>query len=111
MADVSFMKGLLANLPAEKTPGRFYVTTDEGALYLDIGENERLRFPPKASADQVGGVKVGDGLSVLDGVLSVDPSIPTDDEMMQAMIETDTLSAVSDGGMVLTDESGNVLLM
>lgn len=111
MADVSFMKGLLANLPAEKTPGRFYVTTDEGALYLDIGENERLRFPPKASADQVGGVRVGDGLSVLDGVLSVDPSIPTDDEMMQAMIETDTLSAVSDGGMVLTDESGNVLLM
>lgn len=111
MADVSFMKGLLANLPAEKTPGRFYVTTDEGALYLDIGENERLRFPPKASADQVGGVKVGDGLSVLDGVLSVDPSIPTDDEMIQAMIETDTLSAVSDGGMVLTDESGNVLLM
>jgi len=111
MADVSFMKGLLANLPAEKTPGRFYVTTDEGALYLDIGEDERLRFPPRASADQVGGVKVGDGLSVLDGVLSVDPSIPTDDEMIQAMIETDTLSAVSDGGMVLTDESGNVLLM
>lgn len=111
MADVSFMKGLLANLPAEKAPGRFYVTTDEGALYLDIGENERLRFPPKASADQVGGVRVGDGLSVLDGVLSVDPSIPTDDEMIQAMIETDTLSAVSDGGMVLTDESGNVLLM
>lgn len=111
MADVSFMKGLLANLPAEKTPGRFYVTTDEGALYLDIGENERLRFPPKASADQVGGVRVGDGLSVLDGVLSVEPSIPTDDEMIQAMIETDTLSAVSDGGMVLTDESGNVLLM
>ena len=50
-------------------------------------------------------------MSVLDGVLSVDPSIPTDDEMIQAMIETDTLSAVSDGGMVLTDESGNVLLM
>ena len=111
MANVSFMKGLLANLPAEKTPGRFYVTTDEGALYLDVGENERLRFPPKASADQVGGIRVGDGLSVLDGVLSVDPSIPTDDEMIQAMIETDTLSAVSDGGMVLTDESGNVLLM
>lgn len=111
MADVSFVKGLLANLPAEKTPGRFYVTTDEGALYLDVGENERLRFPPKASADQVGGIRVGDGLSVLDGVLSVDPSIPTDDEMIQAMIETDTLSAVSDGGMVLTDESGNVLLM
>ena len=111
MADVSFMKGLLANLPAEKTPGRFYVTTDEGALYLDIGENERLRFPPKASADQVGGVRVGGGMSVLDGVMSVDPSIPTDDEMIQAMIDTDTLSAVSDGGMVLTDESGNVLLM
>ena len=87
------------------------MTTDEGALYLDIGENERLRFPPKASADQVGGVRVGGGLSVLDGVLSVDPSIPTDDEMIQAMIDTDTLSAVSDGGMVLTDESGNVLLM
>lgn len=111
MADVSFMKGFLANLPAEKTPGRFYVTTDEGALYLDIGEDERLRFPPKASADQVGGVKVGDGLSVLDGVLSVDPSIPTDDEMIQALIDTDTLPAVTSAGKILTDGNGKIILM
>lgn len=44
MAQVSFKKGLLANLPAAITEGAFYVTTDECALYLDIDATTRVRI-------------------------------------------------------------------
>lgn len=44
MAMVNFKKGLLANLPAAKTEGTFYVTTDERALYLDIDGSTRVRI-------------------------------------------------------------------
>lgn len=44
MALVSFKKGLLANLPAQKTAGTFYVTTDERAIYLDVDGETRIRL-------------------------------------------------------------------
>lgn len=44
MAMVNFKKGLLANLPAAKVEGTFYVTTDERALYLDIDGSTRVRI-------------------------------------------------------------------
>lgn len=44
MALVSFKKGLLANLPAQKTAGTFYVTTDERAIYLDVDGESRIRL-------------------------------------------------------------------
>lgn len=44
MSMVSFKKGLLANLPATKTPGAFYVTTDERAIYLDVNAESRIRL-------------------------------------------------------------------
>ena len=44
MAQVSFKKGLLANLPAVITEGAFYVTTDERAMYLDIDGTTRVRI-------------------------------------------------------------------
>ena len=44
MAQVSFKKGLLANLPAVITEGAFYVTTDERAMYLDIDATTRVRI-------------------------------------------------------------------
>ena len=40
---VRFNRGLLANLPAEKVDGSIYITTDEGAMYLDNG-NQRIRL-------------------------------------------------------------------
>lgn len=44
MATVSFKKGLLANLPAAKAAGTFYVTTDERAMYLDVDDSTRIRL-------------------------------------------------------------------
>lgn len=44
MALVNFRKGLLANLPATKTAGTFYVTTDERAMYLDVDASTRIRL-------------------------------------------------------------------
>lgn len=44
MAMVSFKKGVLANLPASKTAGTFYVTTDERAMYLDVDASTRIRL-------------------------------------------------------------------
>ena len=44
MANVSFKKGLLANLPATYAEGTFYVTTDERALYLDVDGSHRIRI-------------------------------------------------------------------
>lgn len=44
MATVSFKKGLLAALPAARSEGTFYVTTDERGLYLDIDSSTRVRF-------------------------------------------------------------------
>lgn len=41
---VSFKKGLLANLPAEKVAGRFLVATDERAIYLDVDASTRIRL-------------------------------------------------------------------
>lgn len=41
---VNFKKGLLANLPATKTAGTFYVTTDERAMYLDVDASTRIRL-------------------------------------------------------------------
>jgi hypothetical protein len=36
-ANLQFKRGLLANLPQDKTDGTIYVTTDEHAMYLDHG--------------------------------------------------------------------------
>ena len=44
MALVNFKKGLLANLPATKTVGTFYITTDERAMYLDVDASTRIRL-------------------------------------------------------------------
>lgn len=44
MAKIAFKKGLLANLPAAKTEGTFYVTTDERAIYLDVSADSRIRL-------------------------------------------------------------------
>lgn len=44
MALVNFKKGLLANLPATKTAGTFYITTDERAMYLDVDTDTRIRL-------------------------------------------------------------------
>ena len=44
MSMIAFKKGLLANLPAEKTAGTFYVTTDERAMYLDVDGSTRIRL-------------------------------------------------------------------
>lgn len=44
MANVAFKKGLLSALPAEKTPGMIYVTTDERAMYIDIDASTRIRL-------------------------------------------------------------------
>lgn len=44
MANVAFKKGLRANLPAAKSAGTFYVTTDERAIYLDIDDSSRIRI-------------------------------------------------------------------
>ena len=44
MALVNFKKGLLAKLPATKTAGTFYITTDERAMYLDVDADTRIRL-------------------------------------------------------------------
>ena len=44
MSMVAFKKGLLANLPATKAAGTFYVTTDERAMYLDVDASTRIRL-------------------------------------------------------------------
>lgn len=44
MANVSFKKGLLANLPAAINEGTFYITTDERAMYLDVDSSTRVRI-------------------------------------------------------------------
>lgn len=47
MANVSFKRGLLANLPSTKTDGAVYVTTDERAMYIDYdnsGTVQRIRI-------------------------------------------------------------------
>lgn len=44
MATVSFKKGVLDALPAARSEGTFYVTTDERGLYLDIDNSTRVRF-------------------------------------------------------------------
>lgn len=44
MAVISFKKGLLANLPSEHVEGRFYITTDEKAMYLDVDGSTRIRL-------------------------------------------------------------------
>lgn len=44
MAMVSFTKGLRSNLPATYTEGKFYVTTDERAIYLDVDASTRIRL-------------------------------------------------------------------
>lgn len=43
MAMLNFKHGLYANLPAQKSNGTIYVTTDEKAMYVDLN-NERIRL-------------------------------------------------------------------
>lgn len=40
---VRFNRGTLANLPSNKIDGSIYITTDEGAMYVDNG-NQRIRL-------------------------------------------------------------------
>ena len=43
MAEILFKRGALAQLPTTAVDGTFYVTTDEGAIYLGVGtEMKRL---------------------------------------------------------------------
>lgn len=44
MANLVFKKGLFANLPAQRTEGTFYITTDEHAIYLDVNSTDRIRL-------------------------------------------------------------------
>lgn len=44
MANVTFHKGLLANLPATKSAGSIYITTDERAVYFDYDAENRIRI-------------------------------------------------------------------
>lgn len=44
MSAVSFKKGLLANMPATKSAGTVYITTDERAMYLDVDASTRIRL-------------------------------------------------------------------
>ncbi len=46
MADipVQFKMGLKDDLPEQKQKGAVYVTKDEGGLYVDINDSERLRI-------------------------------------------------------------------
>lgn len=44
MASVIFKKGMLANLPAARETGTFYVAVDEHALYLDVDSSNRIRI-------------------------------------------------------------------
>lgn len=47
MADLlRFRKGLFKNLPETRVPGTIYVTTDEKAMYVDVGDgaNDRIRI-------------------------------------------------------------------
>jgi len=44
MANLSFKRGLLENLPAAKVAGTVYVTTDEQAVYLDVDADNRIRL-------------------------------------------------------------------
>ena len=43
MANVSFKRGLLANLPSTKTDGAIYVTTDERAMYVDYDDGTSVK--------------------------------------------------------------------
>lgn len=44
MANISFKKGLVANLPTSHNEGTFYITTDERAIYLDVSDSVRVRL-------------------------------------------------------------------
>ena len=44
LANVTFHKGLLANLPAAKSAGSIYITTDERAIYFDYDAENRIRI-------------------------------------------------------------------
>ena len=58
--------------------GSVFYETDTGVTYLFTGKYWQTEKPaytlPTASADTLGGVKVGDGLAIASGVLSVDPA-------------------------------------
>lgn len=56
-ADVGFLKGQFANLPDAKAEGTFYVTIDEGGLYLDVNDSLRIR---------IGGVKTFETMAELE---------------------------------------------
>lgn len=45
MADVpvKFKKGIKDDLPEQKVEGTFYVTEDDGGLYVDISDSQRVR--------------------------------------------------------------------
>lgn len=42
-ANIAFKRGLLANMPSTKNDGTIYITTDEHAMYVDVG-NSRIRL-------------------------------------------------------------------
>lgn len=44
MALLKFNKGLVANLPAQKTEGHVYITTDDKAMYVDVDNSTRIRI-------------------------------------------------------------------
>ena len=53
MANISFKKGILKNIPAQKVEGTLYVTTDERAIYLDVDDNTRIRLGDFQEFDNV----------------------------------------------------------
>lgn len=44
MALLKFNRGEFKNLPATRTEGHVYITTDEKAMYVDISNSERIRI-------------------------------------------------------------------
>ena len=70
---------------------------------------------PTASADTLGCIKVGDGLSIAEGVLSVDMCTPAANQAAStadtvAKLKTDfnaLLEALKDAGLMASDEAGD----
>lgn len=55
---VKFKRGLLKSLPTQIVDGTLYLTTDEGAIYLD-NENERVRLGDVVAVDNIAALPAG----------------------------------------------------
>ena len=60
MALFKILKGQEKNLPANKTEGWAYVTTDEGNMYVDVSASKRVRIGAHADKADVATKAEGD---------------------------------------------------